>query len=211
MRILRTLFGVAAVAVTFTIAVAGQTEKAALLTPSALTEKAPASYKVNFDTSKGLVVVTVHHDWAPLGADRFYNLVKNGFYDEARFFRVVPDFMVQFGMNANPAVTSAWRGTTLADDPVKQSNKRGYVTFANTGQPNTRGTQVFINLKDNPFLDAQRFAPFGEVTQGMNIVEKINAEYGEKPDQGSITSQGNAYLTKAFPKLDYIKAATIAQ
>ena len=211
MRILRTLFGVAAVAVTFTIAVAGQTDKAALLTPSALTEKAPASYKVNFDTSKGLIVVTVHRDWAPLGADRFYNLVKNGFYDEARFFRVVPDFMVQFGMNANPAVTSAWRGTTLADDPVKQSNKRGYVTFANTGQPNTRGTQVFINLKDNAFLDAQRFAPFGEVTQGMNIVEKINAEYGEKPDQGSITSQGNAYLTKAFPKLDYIKAATIAK
>ena len=211
MRILRTLFGVAAVAVTFTMAVAGQTDKAALLTPSALTEKAPASYKVNFDTSKGLVVVTVHRDWAPLGADRFYNLVKNGFYDEARFFRVVPDFMVQFGMNANPAVTTAWRGTILADDPVKQSNRKAYVTFANTGQPNSRGTQVFINLKDNAFLDAQRFAPFGEVTQGMDIVEKITAEYGERPDQGSITSQGNAYLTKAFPKLDYIKAATIAK
>ena len=211
MRILCTLFGVAAVAVTFTMAVAGQTDKAALLTPSVLTEKAPASYKVNFDTSKGLVVVTVHRDWAPLGADRFYNLVKNGFYDEARFFRVVPDFMVQFGMNANPAVTTAWRGTTLADDPVKQSNRKAYVTFANTGQPNSRGTQVFINLKDNAFLDAQRFAPFGEVTQGMDIVEKITAEYGERPDQGSITSQGNAYLTKAFPKLDYIKAATIAK
>ena len=211
MRILRTLIGVAAVALAVTIAVAGQTDKAALLSPSALTEKAPASYKVNFDTSKGLVVVTVHRDWAPLGADRFYNLVKNGFYDEARFFRVVPDFMVQFGMNANPAVTSAWRSTTLADDSVKQSNRKGYVTFANTGQPNTRGTQVFINLKDNAFLDAQRFAPFGEVTQGMNIVEKITAEYGEKPDQGSITSQGNAYLTKAFPKLDYIKTATIAK
>ena len=119
--------------------------------------------------------------------------------------------MVQFGMNANPAVTTAWRGTTLADDPVKQSNRKAYITFANTGQPNSRGTQVFINLKDNAFLDAQRFAPFGEVTQGMDIVEKITAEYGERPDQGSITSQGNAYLTKAFPKLDYIKAATIAK
>jgi len=156
-------------------------------------------------------VITVHRDWAPLGADRFYNLVKNGFFDDARFFRVIPDFMVQFGMNADPAVTSAWRSTTLADDPVKQSNKKGYVTFANTGTPNSRGTQVFINYKDNAFLDAQRFAPFGEVTTGMNVAEKINAEYGERPDQGSITTQGNAYLMKSFPKLDYIKTATIAQ
>src|SRR5207253_742806 len=144
-RILRTLFGVAAVAVTFTIAVAGQTDKAALLTPSALTEKAPASYKVNFDTSKGLVVVTVHHDWAPLGADRFYNLVKNGFYDEARFFRVVPNFMVQFGINGDPAVQSNWMNATIPDDPVKQSNKKGYVTFAKTGAPNSRSTQIFVN------------------------------------------------------------------
>src|SRR5438477_12202837 len=114
---------------------------AKLMNPSALTEQAPATYTVNLNTTKGLIVIQVHRDWAPIAADRFYNLVKNGFYDEARFFRVVPDFMVQFGMNANPAVTSAWRGTTLADDPVKQSNKRGYVTVANTGQPNTRGTQ----------------------------------------------------------------------
>lgn len=194
-----------------TSGLAGQADKAKLLTPAALTEKAPATYRVNFDTSKAPFVVEVHRDWAPLGADRFYNLVKNGYYDEARFFRVVPNFMVQFGMNANPAVTTAWRGTTLADDPVKQSNKKGYITFANTGQPNSRGTQVFINFKDNGFLDAQRFAPFGEVIKGMDIVEKITAEYGEKPDQGSITSQGNAYLMKAFPKLDYIKTATIAK
>jgi len=186
-------------------------DKSKLKTPSALKEQAPATYKVNLDTTKGPIVITVHRDWAPLGADRFYNLVKNGFFDDARFFRVIPDFMVQFGMNADPAVTSAWRSTTLADDPVKQSNKKGYVTFANTGTPNSRGTQVFINYKDNAFLDAQRFAPFGEVTTGMNVAEKINAEYGERPDQGSITTQGNAYLMKSFPKLDYIKTATIAQ
>ena len=186
-------------------------DKSKLKTPSALKEQAPATYKVNLDTTKGPIVITVHRDWAPLGADRFYNLVKNGFFDDARFFRVIPDFMVQFGMNADPAVTSAWRSTTLADDPVKQSNKKGYVTFANTGTPNSRGTQVFINYKDNAFLDAQHFAPFGEVTTGMNVAEKINAEYGERPDQGSITTQGNAYLMKSFPKLDYIKTATIAQ
>src|SRR5205809_8027618 len=195
----------------FALGAAAGAQPAALLKPGSLTERAPNEYHAKFETRKGAFIVDVHRDWAPLGADRFYNLVKNGFYDEARFFRVVPDFMVQFGMNANPAVTTAWRGTTLADDPVKQSNRKAYVTFANTGQPNPRGTQVFINLKDNAFLDAQRFAPFGEVTQGMDIVEKITAEYGERPDQGSITSQGNAYLTKAFPKLDYIKAATIAK
>jgi peptidyl-prolyl cis-trans isomerase A (cyclophilin A) len=186
-------------------------DKSKLKTPAALKEQAPATYKVNLDTSKGMIVITVHRDWAPLGADRFYNLVKNGFYDDARFFRVIPDFMVQFGMNADPAVTRAWQSVTLNDDPVKQSNKKGYVTFANTGRPNSRGTQVFINYKDNGFLDSQRFAPFGEVTTGFNIAEKINAEYGERPDQGAITSQGNAYLTKSFPKLDYIKTATIAQ
>jgi peptidyl-prolyl cis-trans isomerase A (cyclophilin A) len=204
-----TITGAAAAALALTVAVAGQADKAKLLTPAALTEKAPATYRVNFDTSKGLVVVTVHRDWAPNGADRFYNLVKNGFYDEVRFFRVVPNFMVQFGMNGNPAVTAAWRSMILADDPVKQSNKRGYITFANTGQPNSRGTQVFINYRDNPSLDKQRFAPFGEVTQGMDVVDKINAEHREKPDQASITSQGNAYLTKTFPTLDYIKTATV--
>ena len=186
-------------------------DKSKLKTPSALKEQAPATYKVNLDTTKGPIVITVHRDWAPLGADRFYNLVKNGFFDDARFFRVIPDFMVQFGMNADPAVTRAFQNANLKDDPVKQSNKKGYVTFAQTSAPNSRGTQVFINYKDNAFLDAQRFAPFGEVTTGMNVAEKINAEYGERPDQGSITTQGNAYLMKSFPKLDYIKTATIAQ
>jgi peptidyl-prolyl cis-trans isomerase A (cyclophilin A) len=193
-------------AVTF----AGQADRLAKLrNPAGLTEQSPATFKVDFDTSKGMFVVEVHRDWAPLGADRFYNLVKNGFYDDVRFYRVIPNFMVQFGMSGNPAVTAAWNGTTLNDDPVKQSNKRGYITYANTGRPNSRGTNLFINYKDNAFLDPQRFAPFGQVVQGMDVVEKINAQYGEQPEQPLMISQGNAYLIKAFPKLDYIKTATI--
>ena len=191
---------------------AGQADKLAKLrNPAGLTEQAPARFKANFDTSQGSFVVDVHRDWAPLGADRFYNLVKNGFYDDVRFYRVVPNFMVQFGMHGDPAVTAAWNRTTLNDDPVKQSNKRGYITYANTGQPNSRGTNLFISYKDNAFLDSQRFAPFGEVVQGMDVVDKINSQYGEQPQQPSMISQGNAYLIKAFPKLDYIKAATIAK
>ena len=191
---------------------AGQADKLAKLrNPAGLTEQAPATFKANFDTSKGLFVVAVHRDWAPLGVDRFYNLVKNGFYDDVRFYRVVPNFMVQFGMSGDPAVTAAWNRTTLNDDPVKQSNKKGYITYANTGRPNSRGTNLFISYKDNAFLDSQRFAPFGEVVQGMDVVEKINSQYGEQPEQPSMISQGNAYLIKAFPKLDYIKAATIAK
>ena len=205
------LAGIAGIALAATMVVSGQADKSKLKTPAALTEQAPPMFKVNMDTSKGLIVIQVHRDWAPLGADRFYNLVANGFFDDSRFFRVIPDFMVQFGMNGDPAVTAAWSRTTLKDDPVKQSNKTGYVTFANTGQPNTRGTQMFINYKDNAFLDAQRFAPFGEVVTGLNIAEKIDAEYAEKPDQGAITTQGNAYLIKSFPKLDYIKTATIVK
>jgi peptidyl-prolyl cis-trans isomerase A (cyclophilin A) len=197
------------------VVVAGQgsaLDKAAKLrNPKALTETAPATYRVNMDTTKGTFVIQVTRDWAPLGADRFYNLVKNGFYDDVRFFRVVPDFMVQFGMHGNPAVTSAWRGNELRDDPVKQSNKTGFVTFAKTSAPNSRGTQVFINYKDNSFLDGQAFAPFGQVVQGMDVATRINSEYGERPDQGEITASGNTYLMKAFPRLDYIKSATIAK
>ena len=171
-------------------------------------EKAPETFKVKFDSSAGPFVVQVHRSWAPNAADHFYTLVKNGFYDEARFFRVVPNFMVQFGINADPAVQGKFKNT-IKDDPVKQSNKRGYVTFAQTSAPNSRSTQIFVNFKDNSFLDSQRFAPFGEVTSGMDAVDKINAEYGEKPNQGSIQSQGNTYLKAQFPKLDYVKKATI--
>src|SRR6476660_2827249 len=171
-------------------------------------EKAPETFKVKFDSSAGPFVVEVTRAWAPNAADHFYTLVKNGFYDEARFFRVVPNFMVQFGINADPAVQTKYRGT-IKDDPVKESNKKGYVTFAQTSAPNSRSTQIFINFKDNAFLDSQRFAPFGQVTSGMDNVEKITAQYGEKPNQGSIQSQGNTYLKAQFPKLDYVKKATI--
>src|SRR5215467_14072653 len=182
----------------------GADPKAKLKTPSALTEQAPATYKAKFDTSRGAFVIEVHRDWAPIGADRFYNLVKNGFFDECRFFRVVPDFMVQFGINGDPAIQSNWANANITDDPVTQSNKKGYVTFATRGK-DTRTTQVFVNFKDNAFLDKQGFAPFGEVTTGMDAVEKITSQYGEKPNQGSIQAEGNAYLNKEFPKLDYIK------
>ena len=192
-------------------AFAGQAgdKAASLKNPASLTEQAPATYKAAFDSSAGKFVITVHRAWAPNGADRFYNLVKNGFFDDTRFFRVVPNFMVQFGINGDPAVAAAWQNANLKDDPSgKQSNKKGYVTFATRGK-DTRTTQVFINFKDNAFLDTQVFAPFGEVTSGMDVVEKITDQYGEKPNQGSIQSQGNTYLKASFPKLDYVKKATI--
>ena len=186
----------------------------ALTNPAALTQQAPATYKVKFDTSKGAFVVEVHRDWAPHGADRFYNLVKNGFYNNARFFRVISDFMVQFGINADPSLSAVWRDAAIPDDPVKQSNTRGMITFATRG-PNTRTTQLFINYADNGRLDGQGFAPFGQVASGMNVVDALFAGYGEGaprgagPEQGRIQSEGNTYLIKEFPKLDYIKTATI--
>jgi peptidyl-prolyl cis-trans isomerase A (cyclophilin A) len=212
MRLHSLISGAAALALA-SVLVAAQAENLEralkLKNPASMTEAAPATYKVNLDTSKGLIVIEVHKEWAPIAADRFYNLVKNGFYDEARFFRVVPNFMVQFGINGDPAVAAAWQNANLKDDPGgKQSNKKGFVTFATRGK-DTRTTQVFINFKDNGFLDAQGFTPFGEVTAGMDVVEKITDQYGEKPNQGSIQSQGNAYLKASFPKLDYVKKATI--
>lgn len=183
---------------------------AALRTPSKLKEKAPETYKVNFDTSVGTFVVDVTRSWAPLGADRFYNLVKNGFYDGTRFFRVLPNFVVQWGLYGDPKVGALWRDANINDDPVTQSNKRGTIVFATAG-PNTRTTQLFINYRDNTNLDASGFAPFGVVSSGMEIVEKINPEHRQDPDQGLIQTQGNAYLNKAYPKLDYIKKATIVK
>jgi cyclophilin family peptidyl-prolyl cis-trans isomerase len=184
--------------------------------PGALTEQAPATYKARFDTSKGAFVIDVRREWAPVGADRFYNLVKNGFYDENRFFRVVSGFMVQFGINGNPQVAAPWRSAQIKDDPVKQSNKRGYITFATAG-PNSRTTQVFINFGDNARLDAMGFAPFGQVTTGMNVVDQLYSDYGEGapsgrgPNQGRIQSEGNTYLTKEFPNLDFVRKASIGQ
>ena len=180
-------------------------------TPANLKETAPDTYKADLELGNGKhVVIEVHRAWSPNGADRFYNLVKGGFYDEARFFRVVPGFMVQFGINADPAVSAQWRTATIADDPVKESNKRGYVTFAKTGAPNSRTTQLFINFGDNSFLDGQGFSPFGVVISGMDAVDGIYSADREGPDQGQIQTKGNAYLSQMFPKLDYIKKATIA-
>src|SRR5262245_38430492 len=182
--------------------------------PANLTEKAPATFKARFDTSKGVFVVEVNRDWAPNGADRFYNLVKNGFYDDVRFFRVISGFMVQFGINGNPKVAAPWREARIADDPVKQSNKRGYITYAMAG-PNTRTSQVVTNFADNANLANSGFAPFGRIVSGMDVVDKLNAEYGEGaprgrgPDQGRIQMEGNAYLNKDFGRLDYVKKATI--
>jgi peptidyl-prolyl cis-trans isomerase A (cyclophilin A) len=170
---------------------------------------AAGSYSVKFETTAGDFVVLVHRDWAPLGAQRFHELVKSGFYDECRFFRVVSGFMVQFGINGNPTTQQSWE-QRLRDDPAKESNRRGYITFATSGA-NSRTTQVFINFVDNSFLDSQGFSPFGEVIEGMDNVDKINAEYGESPDQGQINSAGNTYLNSQFPKLDYIKKATIIE
>ena len=181
---------------------------------AAADEHAPDSYKVKFESSKGDFVVTVTRDWSPLGADRFYTLVKSGFYDGARFFRVLPGFVAQFGIAADPAATAKWRNADLVDDPVKQSNRRATIRFA-TGGPNTRTTQVFINLADNASLDARGFSPFGVVSQGMEVVDQFYSGYGEGapngkgPAQSSAESDGNSYLIREFPKLDYIKKASI--
>lgn len=179
-----------------------------LMNPTELNERAPDTFKVQFDTSKGVFTVTVTRDWAPRGADRFYNLVKNGYYDNCRFFRVVKGFMVQFGINGDPQVNAAWRSARFEDDRGKESNIRGYVTFAHAG-PGTRTTQLFINYANNAFLDSQGFPPFGRVTEGMDVVDAINDEYGEKPDQRRIQLEGNAYLEQAFPNLDFINTAII--
>jgi peptidyl-prolyl cis-trans isomerase A (cyclophilin A) len=183
----------------------------ALLHPTTLNAKAPDTYQVRFTTTKGDFVVQITRAWAPLGADRFYNLVKHGFFNDAAFFRVVPGFIIQFGLGPDPAVNAAWENASIKDDPVTQSNLKGTITFAQTQVPNSRSTQLFINLADNPGLDhsGQGFMPFGKVTSGMDVVQKLYSGYGERPDQDSITKQGKAYLDKNFPNIDSIKSATI--
>ena len=182
-----------------------------LLHPAALTGKAPASYTVEFKTTKGPFTVEVTRAWAPLGADRFYDLVRAGYYDGVRFFRVVPGFVVQFGIHPTPAVAQAWQNADIQDDPVTHPNARWTVTFATAG-PNTRTTQVFINLADNSSLDAQGFAPFGRVTSGMKTIAKLYAGYGEQPTsaQGELTAEGDAFAKRTFPKLDRILTARVA-
>ena len=212
MTIRRLLIALVSALAVATLAVPASAQN--LSNPAALREQAPPVYKAKFDTTKGVFVIEVQRDWAPNGADRFYNLVKSGFYDNVRFFRVISGFMVQFGIHGDPKVSAPWREAQLKDDPVKQSNKRGYITYAMAG-PNPRTSQVFINFGDNASLDSQGFSPFGRVVTGMEVVDKLNAEYGEGaprgrgPDQSRMQMEGNAYLTKDFGRLDYVKKATI--
>ena len=180
----------------------------ALLHPSTLKATAPDEYEVTFKTTAGDFVVKVVRAWAPLGADRFYNLVKHGFFTDAAFFRVVPGFVVQFGLNASPAVNAAWEKAYIKDDPVTQSNHTGFLTFATAG-PNTRTTQLFISLVENARLDSMGFSAFGQVTSGIDVVQKIFPGYGESPNQAQITAEGKPYLDKNFPKLDRVLSATV--
>jgi peptidyl-prolyl cis-trans isomerase A (cyclophilin A) len=185
----------------------------ALLHPAALHAKAPATYGVEFTTTKGTFVVTVHRSWAPRGADRFYNLVRARFYDGNEFFRVVKGFVVQFGISGFPSVSTAWQNANIKDDPVQASNTVGTITYADAG-PNTRTTQVFINLGNNAAnLDGQGFAPFGKVTAGMGVVNELYGGYDDRPTnlQGAIASQGNSFLKKRFPKLDSVTRARIVK
>lgn len=180
----------------------------------AFSAQAPDSFRAKFETSAGDFVIEVHRRWAPLGADRFYNLTRSGYYDGVRFFRVISGFMVQFGIHGDPAVSAAWRDRRIADDPVRRTNLRSFVSFATAG-PGTRTTQVFINFGSNDQLDGMGFAPFGQVVEGMDVVDKLYAGYGEGaprgrgPDQGRLQAEGNAYLQRAFPRMDYVKRASI--
>jgi peptidyl-prolyl cis-trans isomerase A (cyclophilin A) len=198
---------------------AGDGEKTSpLLEPksAAMSQTAPASFKVKFVTTKGDFVVESQRDWAPRGVDRFYNLVKNGYYDGVCFFRVISGFMAQFGIHGDPKVSAAWRAEQIQDDPVKQSNKRGYVSYAMAG-PNTRTTQLFINYGDNSRLDQMGFAPIARAVEGMDVVDRLYAGYGEGapqgkgPNQGRLQTEGSTYLSKDFPQLDCIKKATIIE
>ena len=181
--------------------------------PAPAVPAAPAQFKVRLETSKGPVVIELHRDWAPNGVDRFHQLVQEGYYDDVRFFRVVPGFVVQFGMHGDSATNAKWAAQPLIDDPVTQTNKRGTVTFAKTAMPNSRTTQLFINLQDNTMLDPQGFAPIGEVVEGMSVIERFYSGYADQPTgrQGEIAAEGNAYLNRTFPKLDFVKTAKVVK
>jgi peptidyl-prolyl cis-trans isomerase A (cyclophilin A) len=191
---------------------------ASLLQPTspAFQATAPDTFRVRFETTKGEFTVAVNRAWSPNGVDRFYNLVRNGYYNDVAFFRVVPGFMVQFGIHGDPAVSGAWRPQRIPDDPVVESNRRGYVSFAMAG-PNTRTTQLFINFADNSQLDGMGFSPIGRVVEGMEVVDAIYGGYGEGapqgqgPEQGRVQAEGNEYLRASFPQLDYIRRATVEE
>lgn len=198
------------------VTVDSDTPSAALLDPALATERAPDAYRVKLETTKGEVVILVNRSWAPNGADRFYNLVKIGYYDNVAFYRVIRGFMAQCGFNGDPAVSAAWARARISDDPVTQANTRGMVTFAQPSSPNARTTQFFVNFVDNSYLKQHgSFAPFGKVISGMDVMDSIYSGYGEGapngngPSQAKVAREGNSYLEQNFPKLDYITHATI--
>jgi peptidyl-prolyl cis-trans isomerase A (cyclophilin A) len=207
----RLLFLLAAAALT--TGCSKQPEPAA---PASKPEHAPDIFRVKFETSKGDFVVQVNKEWAPFGSDRFFELVQSNFFTGARFFRAVRGFMVQFGLSGEPKASALWMVARIPDDPVKQSNRKGRITYAMRGA-GTRTTQMFINLVDNVRLDKDGFAPFGEVVSGMEVVERLYTGYGDGPPRGNgptqdlIQTQGNAYLEREFPRLDYIKKASVVQ
>ena len=190
----------------------------ALMDPAKVKLKAPASFKLKLETTKGDIIINVKREWTPNGVDRIYSLAKAGYYKDVAFFRVINNFMAQVGMSGDPKLNRVWRSATIPDDPVMQSNTRGMVTFAKTGAPNSRSTQFFINFKDNSFLDKMAFAPFGQVEpESMKVVDRLHAGYGEGaprgrgPSQTRIMSEGNRYLKADFPLLDYIKSASVIE
>lgn len=184
--------------------------------PAELNQPSPETFKIKFETSKGDFIMEVYRDWSPYGADRLYYLVKHGFYDNVRFFRVIEGFMAQFGYHGNPDVAKVWSDMTFPDDPVKESNLRGYVSFAKSSAPNSRSTNLFINYVDNTHLDQMGFSPIGRVIEGMEVVDQLYSGYGDSsssggrgPEQMRIKTEGNEYLKRNFPKLDYMKKARI--
>lgn len=183
---------------------------AKLLQPEKLNETAPAQFFVDVKTTKGNFKLEINRDWAPIGVDRFYNLVKAGFFSDIAMFRMVKGFVIQFGIHGSPLVSSVWREANLQDDPVRETNAKGTLTFATAG-PNTRTTQFFINIADNPRLDQMGFAPIGKVVSGQEVIDALNFEYGERPNQGQIQFEGNKYLKAKFPNMDYIQSMTIAE
>lgn len=189
-------------------------QRSPIFYPKRLTEKAPEDFTARFETSEGDFVIEVHRAWSPAGADRFYNLVANGFYDDVRVYRVIPGFMAQFGLNGDPVVSYQWRNAIIVDDPVVASNARGRVSFAKGG-PNSRTTEVFINYRDNAALDENGFSPFGEVVEGMDVVDRFYGDYGDGPPRGQgpyqaqVQAQGNEYLDAEFPELTRILRARV--
>ena len=210
------LMVIGALAAGASVVLAGQADKSKLTNPAALTEQAPETYKANFATSQGAFVITVNRKWAPIGSDRFYNLVRGRFFDGVEFFRVYPGFVVQFGISGYPEVSSAWKNTQIPDDPVKGTNSAGSITFATAG-PGTRTTQVFINLRDNHVThDVEPFVPFGHITRGVHVALALNTEYGDNAGGGirggkqdPLFEGGNAFIDATYPKLDRIVSVTV--